>query len=100
MRLVDIMKPLDEDLNAGPDPYLLLTLAVIRKALSDCVVKRTKTANQDRETNEVIAGEARDFLLRRLWLDGNMFGEVLRSYGIHGMTRAQLSRSVRIGEMG
>lgn len=83
-----------------PVRELGLALAVVEQALRDIAnagwrltykCRRSGDAERDRRAAE----DAREFLLVRLWEDGNLWGELLRCYGVQPMTVARLCHGAR-----
>lgn len=83
-----------------PMPELKLALAVVCAALFDCrrgIRKKYKYEKQTlRNYHEIKADEARDFLLHRLNEPGNIFGEILRYYGMRPLTEERLALLARL----
>lgn len=91
---------LEDDHHEDPIRELGLALAVVEQALRDIqnATRRTKYRGMkacalisDRDA----AADARDFLLVRLWEDGNYWGEILRLYGVQRFTVQRLCHGVR-----
>lgn len=81
-------------------PELKLALAVVCAALFDCRRGSRKTYKYEKQAlrnyHELIADEARDFLLRRLNDPENLFGEILRYYGMSPLTKERIASLVRL----
>lgn len=82
-----------------PMPELKLALAVVCAALFDCRRGLRKKYRYEKQTlrnyHEIKADEARDFLLHGLQEPGNVWGEILRHYGMRPLTPARLTHLLR-----
>jgi len=100
------MKMVTQYLAAGEEeegkegfPYLMLALAVVEQAITDIWLAGRKQYPKERDCdhmNRVRNGEeARNFLLVRLWEDGNLWGDVLRCHGVAKFDQRRLVHAVR-----
>lgn len=91
---------LEDDHHEDPIRELGLALAVVEQALRDIqnATRRTKYRGMKEcalISDKHAAEDAREFLLVRLWEEGNYWGEVLRLYGVQRFTVQRLCHGVR-----
>lgn len=97
--MIDHSIEMDDLGHEPPMPELKLALAVVCNALFDCRrgVRRKYTHERQTSRNyhERQSDEARDFLLIRLNEEQNIWGQILRHYGLRPLTPARLALLVR-----
>ena len=72
------------------DPYQVLVVHVVAQSFRDITVKvNRKDGQRERERKLEAAKDGMDFILHRLWEEGNIYGEALREYGITQCTIEQ-----------
>lgn len=93
---------LEDDHHEDPIRELGLALAVVEQALRDIQNANRRTSYKGRKPSyryllhdRTAADDARDFLLVRLWEEGNYWGDVLRLYGVQRFTVQRLCHGVR-----
>lgn len=91
---------LEDEHHEDPIRELGLALAVVEQALRDIqnATRRTKYRGMKEcalISDKHAADDARDFLLVRLWEEGNVWGDVLRLYGAQRFTVQRLCHGVR-----
>jgi hypothetical protein len=91
---------LEDDHHEDPIRELGLALGVVEQALRDIqnATRRTKYRGMKEcalISDRYAAEDARDFLLNRLWEEGNTWGEILRLYGVQRFTVQRLCHGVR-----
>lgn len=91
---------LENDFHEDPIRELGLALAVVEQALRDIQNANRRHGYKGMKPSylshdQCAADDARDFLLVRLWEEGNYWGEILRLYGVQKMTVARLCHGVR-----
>ena len=91
---------LEDDHHEDPIRELGLALAVVEQALRDIQNAKRRacykgTKKSHLEHDRCAADDARDFLLVRLWEEGNVWGETLRLYGVQRFTKERLCHGVR-----
>lgn len=91
---------LEDDYHEDPIRELGLALAVVEQALRDIQNMNRRRNYRAMRTSELnadqcAADDAREFLLVRLWEEGNVWGETLRLYGVQPFTKQRLVHGVR-----
>lgn len=91
---------LEDDFHEDPIKELGLALAVVEQALRDLTNARRRMGYKGVRPGAVegdlwAADDARDFLLHRLWEEGNVWGETLKLYGVQPLTVARLCHGAR-----
>ncbi len=91
---------LEDEHHEDPIRELGLALAVVEQALRDIQNANRRTTCKGMKPSYLLndrtaADDARDFLLVRLWEEGNYWGEILRLYGVQRFTVQRLCHGVR-----
>lgn len=91
---------LEDEHHEDPIRELGLALAVVEQALRDLTSRTRRIAYKGMRPSYLLrdqhaADDAKDFLLRRLWEEGNVWGETLKLYGVQPLTVARLCHGVR-----
>lgn len=91
---------LEDDHHEDPIRELGLALAVVEQAVRDIQNAKRRHSYKGMKPSylshdQCAADDARDFLLVRLWEDGNYWGEILRLYGVQRFTVQRLCHGVR-----
>lgn len=97
--MIDHSMDMDDIGHEPPMPELKLSLAVVCAALFDCRRGGRRKYAHERQTirnyHERQSDEARVFLLKSLNEDDNIWGQILRCYGMKPLTAARLAFLVR-----
>lgn len=91
---------LEDDHHEDPIRELGLALAVVEQALRDIQNANRRTTYKGMKPSYLdydrcAADDAREFLLVRLWEEGNYWGDVLCLYGVQRFTVQRLCHGVR-----
>lgn len=91
---------LEDEHHEDPIRELGLALAVVEQALRDIQNMNRRRGYRGMRASELnadqcAAADAREFLLVRLWEEGNVWGETLRLYGVQPFTKQRLVHGVR-----